>query len=337
MQLKYIKPLVLQVCAAVRAQLAEAGTTPEKEMELERIAKVETWMELREEAGMTVKAAAKRVDEPPSNLYRWQKDPSVKSTRPHNLRKSKISHELVEAVLKIRRAQKTWGKEKIQVAVLEEGFDVSVSTVGRIITDAINKGLIQAYDHLISGSRTRRKRKSARPHAIRLPKGKKPKRPGEIVQIDTVHVELPDGQKIYHINAICPVSRVCFGDAYTSASAKNAALFLESMLAYMPFEVEAIQTDLGSEFRGEFETTCQKLGRTLYNLPRKSPKLNAHVERLNRTWREDFYQCWDFEDHTLEMIKLNIESFTDEYNSERYHKSLGLMTPRAYLKKYWNI
>ena len=283
MQLKDIKPLILQVCAAVWAQLAEAGTTPEKEMELERIAKVEKWMELREERGMTVKDAAKMVDEPPPNLYRWQKDPSVKSTRPHNLRESKITRELVEAILEVRKAQKTWGKEKIQAELMEEGFDVSVSTVGRILTDAINKGLIQAYDHLISGSRTRRERKSARPHAMRLPKGLKPQRPGEIIQIDTVHVELADGRKLYHINAICPVSRVCFGDAYTSASAKHAAIFVESMLAYMPFEVEAIQTDQGSEFRGEFETTCQKLGRTLYNLPRKSPKLNDHVERLNRT------------------------------------------------------
>lgn len=32
----------------------------------------------------------------------------------------------------------------------------------------------------------------------------------------------------------------------------------------MPFKVVAMRTDQGSEFRGEFETTCQKLGLTLY-------------------------------------------------------------------------
>ena len=41
MQLKYMRPLILQVCATMRAKLAEAGTTPEKDMELKRIAKVE--------------------------------------------------------------------------------------------------------------------------------------------------------------------------------------------------------------------------------------------------------------------------------------------------------
>ena len=76
----------MQVCATTRAKLAEAETTPEKEMELKRIAKVEKWMKLREEAGMTVKAVAEMVDKPPTNLYRWKEDPSIESTRPHTLR-----------------------------------------------------------------------------------------------------------------------------------------------------------------------------------------------------------------------------------------------------------
>lgn len=38
--------------------------------------------------------------------------------------------------------------------LFEEGFEVSVSTVGRTLIEAINKGLIQAYDHLMTESRT---------------------------------------------------------------------------------------------------------------------------------------------------------------------------------------
>ena len=129
-------------------------------------------------------------------------------------------------------------------------WKTSLSTVGRIITDAIRKVLTQAYDHLVSAGRSRRKRKSARPPAIRLPKGLKPKRLGEIIQINTVHGDLPDGRQIYRINAVCLVSRACFGDAYSSANTKNAAIFVRSVLDYMLFEDEANQTDQGSEFRG---------------------------------------------------------------------------------------
>ena len=37
------------------------------------------------------------------------------------------------------------------------------------------------------------------------------------------------------------------------------------------------------------------------------------------------------------MIKSNIESSAEQFNSQRYHKSLGLTPPRAYLKKHCNI
>ncbi len=335
MRLIYMRPLIFQATASTRAKLAEKDMTPAKQMELERVCKVNLWLTLRNDKDMGAKEAAEAVGEPVANLYRWQKDPTVRSTRPKTLRESKRTPELVEAVRQLRLEQKTWGKEKIARRLQEEGFDTSISTVGRILTDLIAKGIVQAYDHFISGSRKRRKKKSSRPHAIRLPKGLKPTIPGEIIQVDTVHVELPDGTKIYHINAICPVTRVCYGEAFTSASAKNASIFLKNMIDYMPFKVQAIQTDQGSEFRGEFETTCKDLGLTFYNLPRKSPKLNAHVERLNRTWQEEFYNCWEFSNHTLEMINRNIESYTDHYNSERYHKSLDLLTPFAYLEKYW--
>lgn len=41
------------------------------------------------------------------------------------------------------------------------------------------------------------------------------------------------------------------------------------MLDYMPFKVNAIQTDCGSEFRGGFEETRQELGLTFYVRPGK--------------------------------------------------------------------
>lgn len=337
MQLKYAKTLYLQASAATRASLAEKNLTPEKCIELERIKKVERWMELRNVENMTVVDAAAAVDEPSSNLYRWQKDPKVYSTRPKTFRQSKRTPELIKAVREVREENMTWGPEKVGTRVIEDGFETSVSTVGRILSDLIRDGLIVAYDHLISGRRTRKKRKNPRPHAIRLPKGLKPKTPGEIIEIDTVHTELPDGTKVYHMNGICPVSRYCWGDVYNSPSAKNASDFLRGMLDKTPFKIQSIQTDQGSEFRAEFETACKDLGLPLYVLPRKSPELNAHVERVNRTWQEDFYYCWELENHTLEMVKRLVEVYADHYNSERYHKSLGLLTPRAYLKKHWNI
>ncbi len=59
----------------------------------------------------------------------------------------------------------------------------------------------------------------------------------------------------------------------------------------MPFPVNAIQIDGGSEFMAKFEWACRDLGIRLFVLPPRSPKLNGGVERANRTHTEEFYEC----------------------------------------------
>jgi len=48
-----------------------------------------------------------------------------------------------------------------------------------------------------------------------------------------------------------------------------------------------IRRDGGSEFMAQFETACQQRGIQLFVLPPRSPKLNGHVERAQRTHREE--------------------------------------------------
>ncbi len=113
MRLFYLRPLIFHASASTRAKLAEKGMTPPKQMELDRIRKVNLWLTLRNGKDVGAKEAAEAVGEHVAYLYRWQKDPTVHSTRPKTLRESKRTPELVEAVTQLRLKQKTWGKEKI--------------------------------------------------------------------------------------------------------------------------------------------------------------------------------------------------------------------------------
>ena len=113
MQLIYMRPLIFQASASTRAKLAEKGMTPVKQMELERVCKVNLWLTLRNDKDMGATEAAVIVCEPVANLYPWQKAPTGHSTRPKTLRESKRIPELVEALTQLRLEQKTWGKEKI--------------------------------------------------------------------------------------------------------------------------------------------------------------------------------------------------------------------------------
>lgn len=89
------------------------------------------------------------------------------------------------------------------------------------------------------------------------------------------------------------VSRWDVLEVHTRATATAAAAFLDAIQARMSFPVRAIQVDGGSEFKAAFECACQERGIRPFVLPPRSPKLNGHVERAQRTHREEFYEVWD--------------------------------------------
>ena len=100
-----------------------------------------------------------------------------------------------------------------------------------------------------------------------------------------------------------------------------------------PFPIRAIQVDGGSEFRAQFEESCRDLGIRLFVLPPCSPKLNGHVERAQRTHREEFYELYDGD---LEIGPLNraLRHWERIYDTLRPHRSLDGSTPAEYLEQH---
>ncbi|MCD6300026.1 MAG: integrase core domain-containing protein, partial [Dehalococcoidales bacterium] len=94
----------------------------------------------------------------------------------------------------------------------------------------------------------------------------------------------------------------------------------------------AIQVDGGSEFQDAFERECQKRGIKLFVLPPRSPKLNGHVERTQRTHTEEFYEVTEanFEIRELNQALLEWEKV---YNTIRPHQALGYLTPQQFLEQ----
>jgi len=103
-------------------------------------------------------------------------------------------------------------------------------------------------------------------------------------------------------------------------------LFLEYLERKFPFKIKAIQIDGGSEFKKHFEKACQERGILLFLLPPSSPKLNGHVERANRTHREEFYEVEEIE-LKLEDHNKQLEEWEYVYNHIRPHQLLDYLTP----------
>jgi putative transposase len=182
-----------------------------------------------------------------------------------------------------------WGKRKIAVLLRREGFAVPVSTVGRILAHLVKRGCVVPVPLLRRRPAAKRIRFTAKErYARRLPKGRKAKSPGELVQIDTLFVTIRPGKPIKHFTAYDPIAKWTIGRGCRQASAISAKSLLAKLLAEAPFPSRGIQVDGGSEFKSVFEQECQARGLELFVLPPKRPDLNGCVERAQSTWRYEF-------------------------------------------------
>ena len=116
---------------------------------------------------------------------------------------------------------------------------------------------------------------------------------------------------------------------HTRATANLAAGFLAYLITQAPFPIRAIQVDGGSEFMAEFEETCQRLDITLFVLPPKSPKLNGHVERMQRTFKDEFYTRPL--PSRIPELQRELDAYLDYYNRERPHRALNGLAPLEFL------
>jgi transposase InsO family protein len=280
--------------------------------------------------GLTGEQAAKAVGKARATLYRWEERPEPRSRRPRRLRGKSWTPALMEAVEHLRLDNPMWGKRKLAVLLRREGFVVSISTVGRMIAHLVARGAIVAVPVLRRKPGQRRWRLLNR-YARRLPRGLKPEKPGALVQIDTLFVNVRPDRAIKHFTAYDPVAKWTVGRVSTRATAQCASALLDKLIAEAPFSIEGIQVDGGSEFRADFEIACQQKGLALFVLPPKRPQLNGAVERNQGSWRYEFYACYDLPSR-IDKLQPLVDAFAHRFNHYRPHDALDGQTPAEYLK-----
>jgi putative transposase len=303
----------------------------------QRLRWLKAWQRLRTE-GYSAQKAADILQFPRSTLYRWLKRVEERGLmgledgdrRPKQVRRPQWVPELAEAVLKLREAHPGMGKEKLWVLLQREDMHTSISTVGRILKRLKARGVLREPPR---NGITKRKRRLIRPYATRKPKEYRAEKPGDLVQVDTLDVRPLSNVRFKQFTARDMNSRWDVVEVYRSATAGNAMKFLDTLIERAPFPVRGIQVDGGSEFMAQFEQACADKDIHLFVLPPRSPKLNGHVERAQRTHTEEFHDLYMGEQDlkSLNNALLEWETF---YNMDRPHHSLDLMTPAEYLYEY---
>lgn len=244
------------------------------------------------------------------------------SHRPKKLRQPTVSWEIVSEVVKLRKQYPAWSKYKIQV-LLPAHLKTSASAIGRILK---RKGLINKK---ISIKRS----KAAKNPRKRFPRGFKVSCPGDMIQMDTKYIMLIGGKRFHQFTAIDVLGKRRILRAYSSASSRNGACFLQECVKNFDFEIKNIQTDNGSEFLGEFDKLCKKLNIPHYFIYPRTPKQNTYVETSHSADEREFYQQGNVSS-ALEMMQKRIIEWQNIWNKTRPHESLNYLTPEAYYHKW---
>lgn len=160
--------------------------------------------------------------------------------------------------------------------------------------------------------------------------------PGHRVQVDVKFIAPLKGtrKRYYQFTAIDDCTRLRVLRIYDRLNQKTAIQFIDYVLERLPFRVELVQTDNGSEFQAAFHWHVLDRGIQHVYIKPSTPRLNGKVERSHRIDEEEFYRMLDgvvIDDTALFNKKLR--EWENFYNHNRPHGGLGGHTPYERLRQ----
>jgi transposase InsO family protein len=274
-----------------------------------------------------------------ATLYRWQgafdagggklESLSPGSTAPKRKR-TRVIPDAVKALILRERSSERIGKEKLALLIAEDGIGIySASTVGRMLGNMKQQGILRNPKKFSFWGKTGKlieqkpkqykKKLRSRGHA------------GGLVKADTV-VRFTNGIRRYILTAIDRENKFAFAYGYASHGSQNAADFMQLFRGVAPLSLTHVQTDNGSEFQSHFEAYLSKEGIVHFHIYPRTPKMNAEIERFNRTLSEAFIA------KHRHLLAYDLPAFNRAlidwllwYNTRRPHWSIGLLSPLRYI------
>lgn len=148
--------------------------------------------------------------------------------------------------------------------------------------------------------------------------------PGERAQMDLKY--LPAGR--FQLTLVDDCSRMLAATVLTRRTTAAVSTALPGLLASLPFRVQCIQTDNGSEFGHDLSRLLEGMGIRHARIRPRTPRLNGKVERVHRTMQEELWDSAALGPPAAWSVPL--ERYVRFYNTERPHTALGYMTPAYY-------
>jgi transposase InsO family protein len=311
------------------ARLARLPAEPSAEAKRRLV--VVNWYE---QHGCNARLTARHFGRSPDTICRWVKryqqcgPPGLEtgSRRPRNIRQPQTPPHVIQRILELREENPGCGREKLHRLLLAEGMSISPKGIDRVIARLKARGVLREPIQL---------RKAPRPYLKRLrrPHDLVADEPGTLIQMDSKYVQLSNGKTVFQFGAIDCFTRKRVVDLAPSLTSEEGARFLRKVISGFPFPVQAIQSDGGSEFLGDFTKTAAELRLTHYFNRPYYPQGNGRIERSFRTDNDEFYHVYDLPAH-FGGLKDALLAWNHRYESWRLHQALGYLTPDQFYQQW---
>jgi transposase InsO family protein len=165
--------------------------------------------------------------------------------------------------------------------------------------------------------------------------------------IDIAEVQTAEG-KLYLFVAIDRTSKFAFARLFDKATMAMATVFLEELVAAVPYVIHTVLTDNGIQFadlpknrngptamlRGHpFDRSCRRHEIEHRLTKPNHPWTNGQVERMNRTIKDATVKRYHYDDHA--QLRRHLADFIDAYNFGRRLKTLKGLSPYEFICKCW--
>jgi transposase len=268
-----------------------------------------------------------------STLYDWKrvfemsgKKPFSlvpKSTRPHKTRVMTTDYRLVEFIKVMREEYGNVGKDIIKPFLDEYAKDLGIPNIGKTTIAKIIKGRRFTFEKRV---KYKRKTKYSKLRIRRSPRAKKP----GYIQMDSIIIYVNEERHNF-MSVIDIYTKYALVVKVNTLSSINARKVLKRFRKVNPTSIHTVQTDNGSEFLAHFHKYLEEENiKHIFIYPRLC-KVNAVVERFNRTVQEECIGRCDEIYYDEAAFEKKLTKYLYWYNYKRPHYALGYMSPIQFI------
>jgi putative transposase len=154
--------------------------------------------------------------------------------------------------------------------------------------------------------------------------------PGDLVQSDTLFVNLMPAEAIKYFTAYDPVAEWAIGHVATVASASAAKDLLDKLIVSAPFKVKGIQIGGGSGSCPS-STTIAATNASSSSFCRSNGPTSLAPSASPSRAGDEFYVPYELP-HQIDKLQPLVDAVAHRFNHYRPHQAVGDRTASEYLK-----